>query len=804
MQYYCKNLERRLKVSTLQDGGGNFILNGIDYLEVASTDQKTLEVHFLHPLPGEAGEVPAGGAPLEVGNIQIEGGVRIQNIEAVSVASSGNLLTVIVDNAGDFSTYTLRFTLSPTNSEPPAGFDPQLAAVDFSFKAGCPSDFDCKEETFCPEEPVDDPRIDYLAKDYASFRRLMLDRLSLINPGWTERNAADLQVALVELLAYTGDHLSYYQDAVATEAYLFTGRKRISARRHARLLDYHVHNGCNARTWVHLEVEPGSAADTGLLPAGTPLLTRNPGDAVTVPTAKLPDKLREKDVLVFETMHESKLFSVQNEIDFYTWDDAACCLPAGATQATLYRQDQAPMHLEVGQLLLFEEIAGAQSGKPADLDSRHRHVVRLTAVTPKQDPLHQIGVVEAEWDEADALPFPLCINARIDGALIKISVARGNIVLTDHGLSFPGQNVYPNAASKTGPYRPFLEHRGITVATPYNQDDAIERPATELLVQDPHRAVPVISLLENNELWQASRDLLASNRFAAEFVAEIETGLRVQLRFGDNVLGKKPAEGFAPKANYRVGNGAVGNIGADALGRIVWDTAGIRKARNPIAARGGKNAETIEEVRQYAPEAFRTQERAVTEADYVAKTELHPQVQKALANFRWTGSWHTVFLTIDRKNGLKLDDKFKADIYAHLEKYRMAGYDLEIRPPLFVPLEIELNVCVLPGYFRNNVQEKLMEQFSRFNLPDGTRGFFHPDEFTFGQPVYLSAIYERAMQVDGVESVEVKTFKRQDRMANSEKENGLLEPAESEIIRLDNDPNFPENGKITFLMFGGL
>ena len=97
-----------------------------------------------------------------------------------------------------------------------------------------------------------------------------------------------------------------------------------------------------------------------------------------------------------------------------------------------------------------------------------------------------------------------------------------------------------------------------------------------------------------------------------------------------------------------------------------------------------------------------------------------------------------------------------------------------------------------------------MEQFSRFNLPDGTRGFFHPDEFTFGQPVYLSAIYERAMQVDGVESVEVKTFKRQDRMANSEKENGLLEPAESEIIRLDNDPNFPENGKITFLMFGGL
>ena len=50
------------------------------------------------------------------------------------------------------------------------------------------------------------PPIDYLAKDYASFRRLMLDRLALLVPDWRERNPADLGVALVELLAYAGDH----------------------------------------------------------------------------------------------------------------------------------------------------------------------------------------------------------------------------------------------------------------------------------------------------------------------------------------------------------------------------------------------------------------------------------------------------------------------------------------------------------------------------------------------------------------------------------------------------------------------
>ena len=59
---------------------------------------------------------------------------------------------------------------------------------------------------------------------------------------------------LAELIAYYGDQLSYQQDAVATEAYLLTARSRISLRRHALLVDYRVHDGCNARAWVHLTV----------------------------------------------------------------------------------------------------------------------------------------------------------------------------------------------------------------------------------------------------------------------------------------------------------------------------------------------------------------------------------------------------------------------------------------------------------------------------------------------------------------------------------------------------------------------
>jgi hypothetical protein len=800
MQYYCKNQIRRLRVINSPLGAGLNAMNGIDYLEVVSFDQKTLEIHFLRPLPGQVGGVPAAPAITE-DNIKIEGGTRVKNIKTVSVAAANEVLTVQVDNAGDFSMYTFRLVISPSDTEPPAGFDAQLAFVEFSFKAGCPSDFDCKTKDNCSDEVPEEPRIDYLAKDFASFRQLMLDRLSLLTPDWKERNAADLQMAMVEVLAYTGDYLSYYQDAVATEAYLFKARKRVSSRRHARLLDYHVHDGCNARTWVTFEVEGGSSSDGANLPAKTAFLTRGNSNEISVHPIDFEKKLQERGLIVFEAIEQETLHQSQNKIEFYTWDDTSCCLPRGATRATLYSKTQQDLFLTKGQVLVLEELLGPTTGLPADADPNHRHAVRLTSVLKKIDILNGIEVWDIQWHEEDALPFPLCISAVIQGILIEgLSVARGNVVLADHGITVKAEKLNPAFAPENGLYRPVLPDIGITVTAPYKTGG----PAAGVLLQDPHQAIPAITLQDGSDVWNAKRDLLASDRFKNEFVAEIESDLTVQIRFGDDTLGKKPGQGFGPESEYRIGNGVEGNIGADAIGRIVWGQAGILKVRNPLPAQGGKRPETIEAVRQYAPEAFKTQERAVTEADYAVKTELHQQVQKALASFSWTGSWHTVVLTIDRKNGLDIDDDFKQEIYAHLEKYRMAGYDLELRRPVLVPLEIELNVCVKPGFFKSNVKEKLLEEFSRFDLPNGRKGFFHPDVFTFGQPVYLSDIYRRAMAVEGVASVELKTFKRQGRPANQEITNGVLVPKESEIIRLDNDPNFPENGKINFLMYGGL
>ena len=166
---------------------------------------------------------------------------RIEPIAVTGVATAGAVLTVTVDRPGDFSTYRLSARrrrsgpLAPRRVRPPAVSDPLLLQGRTARRG-----FDCVSDERLPSWALDEPEIDYLAKDYASFRRLMLDRMAALAPDWHERNPADLQVALVELLAYVGDRLSYYQDAVATEAYLGTARRRdlgAAARPPARLPD---------------------------------------------------------------------------------------------------------------------------------------------------------------------------------------------------------------------------------------------------------------------------------------------------------------------------------------------------------------------------------------------------------------------------------------------------------------------------------------------------------------------------------------------------------------------------------------
>src|SRR5229473_877114 len=513
----CKDEHRRHKVRASDHCG-------LDYVEV-SEDQLTLTVSFLGKAPDK--EVQAR-------NVIIEGGRRVRNIQVLEVQVDrerepdvDDSMDITVDKAGDFSTYTLCLVEPkgydaqgrPIYEQFP-GVDLRYGQVDFSFKAGCASHLDCPTPLVCPPTPVIEPEINYLAKDYASFRQLILDRLALTIPDWQERHVPDIGIALIEILAYVADYLSYYQDAVSTEAYLGTARQRISVRRHVRLFNYHSHEGCNARAWLFVSTSPDllniAPTDMYFLTDSTTQSLGGQSIRQDSDVQRLPAGTYEIfEPLVANPAQPLNFYEVRNDINFYTWDDKECCLPRGATSATLQdwtESDPGPLlKLKPGDYLLFEEVKGAKTGVPADADPTHRHVVRLTEVKPTTDMLCNKNVVEITWSKADALPFPLCISAigpAPDCDLIEnISVARGNILLVDNGQTICEDLSCVPVATTTlycdeceqqaadiqvsaGPFNPVLKQTPLTFSQPL----LAHAPAMRLLAQDPRAALPQITL----------------------------------------------------------------------------------------------------------------------------------------------------------------------------------------------------------------------------------------------------------------------------------------------------------------------
>jgi hypothetical protein len=1092
LNYACCNENRKVVVL------GNPTLNGIDYLEVLDHDaiplgsprQQTLLVHCLNEL----------AANLAAANVLIGGGETIMNLGVAWVALASDattlpasatsaetayytglpdvekVLIVRTKVAGDFSPYKLRLvTGAQQAAEDPfeltealAGFDPKLSEVEFYFKIECPPYFDCVPPApDCAPDLPTPPPINYLAKDYGAFRTVLLDRINQLVPNWGAASEADMGVVMAELVAYVGDYLSYQQDAVASEAYIETARSRISLRRHALLVDYTVHDGCNARTWMHLEVDAQAFLDHTV----TRFYTFAPGMPSTLAVgAGNEDAALNAGVVVFEPMQDAVLYPEHNQMSFYTWGETDCCLPRGATEATLLGSYP---NLQPGDVLIFEEVLGPRTGDPADADIRHRCAVRLTQVAtqnslgaPLADPLFtrpgshgmgdpvtsaaqsQAAVTEIQWSSEDALSFPVCLSSSfIDSTgrlqnLTDVSIVLGNIVLADQGLhlsaislgSVPEPSLFPpddsGHCNPTQPqglavrYRPVLPDAPITQAVPFplagapattsrvplvtsgfanlvdangftslsvkaadpwswpeyfgvsvvanavhsgnfdlsvvygptggphgvagpvvleffpdlslintdpnyapTQINAFSRflhvpagftpfgtaptaypaipaplpnvgpinlvdsggsiyltvqasnslawaPAFGVIAQgslqhpdqfnllvvynppsgegvqvpvvverytaltldnaastialdsalirvrsyseqpnpglsasaltnyDADEALPAVTLssfFDNRTTnWTAQSNMLQAGPADASFVVEIEYDSTAHLRFGDDRNGLTPESGAAFNATYRVGNGTAGNVGAESLVFLATGDGRIVGCTNPLPASGGVDPETTEQIRRRAPEAFLTQERAITMPDYVAITERNSQIDDAIATLRWTGSWYTVFIAAEPKGGGNLTPALRKSLARFVNRYRLAGQDLQLESPRYLALNIKLTVCVDPNYFQANVRKGLLQV-----LGSGPGGLFAFDTFRFGQTAYLSPIYAAARKVAGVTSVAATAFSAQGVNNASYLVDGEIPLGPFQIARMENDPSYPNHGQLTLVLQGG-
>jgi hypothetical protein len=535
---------------------------------------------------------------------------------------------------------------------------------------------------------------------------------------------------------------------------------------------------------------------------------------------------------VFSSLCDVTLQIEQNSLSFYTWSDTDCCLPSGATAATLSGHCTT---LAIGTVLLFEEVLGPQTGNAADADPTHRWAVRLTSVrltddsgvNALTDPVTGMDITEVAWATADALPFPLCLSVTLtndDGTpnpISDVSVARGNLAPADHGVAVTGEALgvvpaLPLAAqtasgctcddgtsaavtlSAHARFYPELAQTMLTFAPPYDAT----APASSFQTAGPETAIPQITVSSDDARnWSAVPDLLESNGGATRFVPEIEADGSVYLRFGDDQYGAAPVPGLQFTANYRVGNGSAGNVGRDSIVHMIWNPQFITIVRNPLAAAGGVDSESMEHIRQYAPFSFQTQARCVTEDDYGVAASAFPGISEARGTLRWTGSWYSAFVSIEPTGALT--PQLEADTTRRLNLLRMLGVDLAAEAAHIVGLAIVLRICVAPDHFRGDVYSALMRRFITGDQCDGQPGILNAANFAFGQTIYASPFIAAAQAVDGVLAATLTQFGRLDEPWVDGVAQGYLTLGRLEIARCDNDPNHLDRGTFTLLLDGG-
>jgi len=719
---------------------------------------------------------------------------QVQTV-AVSGNAADNFMELTVEPVGDYSVYTLHI-------EHP-NIDPLFSSIPFKFRPGC-FNADCSPD-WDPAPPAPtNPAIDYLNKDYESFRHTLIAAMIERVPGWRATSEADLDQVLIDLFSAAADELSDFQDRTVQEGYISTARRRVSLARLGRLMDYHIHQGNQASTLIALELAPAQA---GLLAASS--VTVRSGVTDESPTAQ-----------TFVSRDPQNVDVLLNRMGLYTWSDALPSLEKGATTADLKLSiggqpaaDTVTALIRTGKIrrLLIQEWKNPATGRFTDRDQKKRQLLQLlrgnAGATTMQDPLTTAFFVRVNWRPEDALLANYCFTVQCTPKVDDVSLFHGNLL-----DMFQGEVRNVEFDDPAGTMTPG--------SLPYDRDEehgTLCRLPPEMLA---YRNTPVggdippqstcelrVQTTSGTETWDEKSDLIHSDdsdEQGKHFVVETdELGYSV-VRFGNGINGKRLPDLARVLVRFQTAFGPDGNVGADSINRIVSAPPLLNEATcwNPFDAIDGRAPEPVEKIIRRVPEMFRFRQlRAVTLSDYVRRAEDLPEVSRASAAYGWTGSWRTVRIAIDPKGGVPLDDQRRRRLASYLDAVRLIGEDLEIRPPLFVPLEIHVALCVAPDYWPQDLRFIIEREFSTGFTPDGRMAFFHPDAWTFGQPLYVSQIFGRLEAIPGVEHILRISLKRWNDPSPGSAE--LIPVRSNEIILVKNDPDHMEEGFIDFDLRGG-
>jgi hypothetical protein len=461
-----------------------------------------------------------------------------------------------------------------------------------------------------------------------------------------------------------------------------------------------------------------------------------------------------------------------------------------------------------------------------------RQLLALTEVETDSDPVYLTGglptpVTRIAWGAADALTQERNLTlTNVGGNLVPAT--QGARISETFAITTATQPGIPLAIARRGPNatdaQPNFVYRRPLLATPIAWLPPQATPAALTAANALAPEITLTCLTRPSQAWSFTPTLLNAGQLDTAYTIDPVAWIPVasnpdgsisnyemngdggeSIRFGDGVFGLPPNPGDLFGVVYRVSLGSAGNVAPDTIVGIepAWSPV-ISTVRNPFAASGGADAEAATHIRNMASYAFRaTQFRDVRPEDYVASAETLPWVYRAGCAFRWTGSWLSVFTVADPKRTDVISPTQHIQLVELLNRRRLAGYESFAPSPVYLSLDLALTICVAETALGGDVEAAVLAALSATGSTSGAQGFFFADRFTFGTPLYRSALVAAIQAVPGVSGVLAILYRQRGVTAGWLDLPDIFPQAPDRILRIENNPDYPERGTLKVIAEGG-
>lgn len=270
-------------------------------------------------------------------------------------------------------------------------------------------------------------------------------------------------------------------------------------------------------------------------------------------------------------------------------------------------------------------------------------------------------------------------------------------------------------------------------------------------------------------LWSEVQDFFDSTPKSRHYTLDRATG---KVLFGDGLNGMIPPAGDdnIRAVSYQTGGGAQGNVKAEEIKSLKSSVAGVNKAVNHVAAGGGADTATVDQMLETGPAMISHRNRAVTAEDFewlakqssrkVAKARCLPNTNNRITAGREreteTG-WVTVIIVPDEKTpeplpSLELKRKVRKYLEGHCANTLSYVRHVNVDGPFYMKINVSVDVFVVSIDVSSKVEREVRKKMNAFFHPltGGPEG----KGWEFGRDVSVSDIYALLEDIDGVDHVE--------------------------------------------------